>query len=154
MIYEEDVYEAMLFAPEVKPYESWESVNEITLMMAHRGVIPYIKRALVHKYGAFSTNGQFYVRYDSLIINFVGDANGLDPFNQSYLHEGSKLRPSISPVFYVRQKGERVGIEPEEVSLLITKLWSPLVHSVMSESDAWLTIRDNVSINGGLAQWR
>src|SRR5690606_36365851 len=104
MIYEEDVYEAMLFAPEVKPYESWGSVDEIVLMVAHRGVIPYIKRALVQKYGAFSTNGQFHVRYDSLVIHFMGSVNGLDPFNQGFF-DRNLVKP---PVFYVRQKGERV----------------------------------------------
>ena len=140
MIYEEDVREAMMFAPDIQSYTSIAGANHIVFMLSKRGLIPYVRRALNNMYGLPSVTAEYYHRYGNLIIHFVGDPYGRDPFNPYYWEDYGNEHQ----VFYVREKGERVGASPREVHELIANNWIPLVLNALPESDAWLHVHDNV----------
>lgn len=143
MIYVEDVFEALLFAPDIKGYESRHKINEIGLMVSKRSLIPYVRRELICMLGEPSSAGDTYQRYGNLVIYFVSDPTARNPFN-TYFWDGHN---SDMPVFYVREKGERIGNKPHEVQELITTKWVPLVLSSMPEHDAWLHLSNHLNEN-------
>lgn len=132
MIYEQDVHEALQFFPEIREYNMADT-DAVALIVPTVKLIPYVKRILHGVLGLPSTSHERLYRYNSLFIHFAAIEDNSDS-GRFFWDSGLK---GGMPLYYVREKGER--LMEESLTTSMSKDIG-LFSLTLPEVDVWLNM--------------